>query len=86
MSWYTFVKFLHIFSAMWFVGGLFARQLVRQVARKADDVRLFATLSQAAGKIEAAMVITGSTAVILIGVMLALITGYAIDMNCGGTR
>jgi hypothetical protein len=78
MSWYIFVKFLHIFSAIWFVGGLFARQLVRQVARKADDVQLFATLSQAAGKIEAVMVIPGSMAVFLIGVILALIGGYPI--------
>ncbi len=78
MSWYILVKFLHIFSAIWFVGGLFARQLVRQVARKADDVRLFASLSQAAGRIESAMVIPGSMAVFVIGIILALIAGYPI--------
>jgi len=78
MSWYTFIKFLHVFSAIWFAGGLFARQLVRQVARKADDVQLFANLSQAAGRIESAMVIPGSMAVFVIGVILALIAGYPI--------
>jgi hypothetical protein len=78
MSWYTLAKFLHIFSAIWFVGGLFARQLVRRVARKADDVQLFANLSQAAGTIEAAMVIPGSMAVLVIGVVLALMAGYPI--------
>ena len=78
MGWYTFVKFLHIFSAIWFVGGLFARQLVRGVAWKAEDVQLFANLSQAAGKIESTMVIPGSMAVVVIGVILALIAGYPI--------
>jgi len=78
MSWYTFIKFLHIFSAIWFVGGLFARQLVRHYARLSDEVQRFATFSQAAGKIEAVMVIPGSMAVILIGVILALIAGYPI--------
>ena len=78
MSWYTFIKFLHVFSAIWFAGGLFARQRVRQVARKAEDVQLFANLSQAAGRIESAMVIPGSMAVFVIGVILALIAGYPI--------
>jgi uncharacterized membrane protein len=73
MNWYTVVKFLHIASVIVSVGGLFARQLIRQHAKKTNDVQLFATFTQAAGKIENAMVIPGMMAVIIFGVILGLI-------------
>jgi uncharacterized membrane protein len=74
MSWALLVRFLHIISAIVFIGGIFARQLVRAHAKQAGDVRAFATLSQAAGWIETRMVIPGNLAVIVFGVILALIT------------
>src|SRR5215210_6961037 len=74
MSWYLVLRFLHIASAMLFVGGLFARQIVRSVAHKTDDVDHFASLTYGAGRIENLMVIPGNMAVILFGVILALIT------------
>lgn len=74
MSWYAFFRFLHIISAIVFVGGIFGRQLVRAYAKKAEDVRIFAELTQAAGRIERVMIIPGNTAVILFGVILALIS------------
>jgi uncharacterized membrane protein len=72
MNWYLILRFLHIASAIALVGGVFARQFVRMAAYKADDVRDFAAMSQAAGRIESLMVIPGSLAVIVIGVLLAL--------------
>jgi uncharacterized membrane protein len=72
------VKYLHIVSVIVCVGGLFARQLIRQHAKKTDDVQLFATFSQAAGKIENAMVIPGMTAIMVFGVILGLIGGSPI--------
>lgn len=78
MSWYVIFKFLHIVSAIWFVGGLFARQLVRRNLELTDDVQQFAIFSQAAGKIDTSMVIPGSMAVVVIGVILALIGDYPI--------
>ncbi|MEP7188642.1 MAG: DUF2269 family protein [Roseiflexaceae bacterium] len=60
MSWYLVLRFLHIASAMMFVGGLFARQIVRWVAHTTDDVDHFASLSQGAGRIENLMVIPGN--------------------------
>jgi len=69
------LRFLHILSAIVFIGGIVARQLVRAHAEQADDVQLFADLSQAAGKIETRMVIPGNLAVIVFGVILALVTG-----------
>jgi uncharacterized membrane protein len=73
MNWYIVVKFFHIASVIVCVGGLFARQLIRQHANKTDDIHLFATFSQAAGKIENAMVIPGMTAIMVFGVILGLI-------------
>jgi uncharacterized membrane protein len=78
MNWYTVVKFLHVSSVIVCVGGLFARQLVRQHAKKSNDVQLFATFSQAAGKIENAMVIPGMTAILVFGVALGLIGHFPI--------
>lgn len=78
MSWYVVFRFLHIVSAIWFVGGLFSRQLVRGYLKQTDDIQQFATFSRAAGKIETAMVIPGSMAVVVIGVILALIADYPI--------
>jgi uncharacterized membrane protein len=70
---FLFVRFLHVTSAMWFIGGILARQIVRAYAERTDDVQRFATLSEAAGRIENTMVIPGNMAVIVFGVILALI-------------
>ena len=70
---FLFVRFLHVISAMWFIGGILARQIVRAYAKRTDDVRRFATFSEAAGRIENTMVIPGNMAVIIFGVILALI-------------
>src|SRR5262245_33436405 len=76
MGWYLVIKFLHVISAMMFVGGIFGRQLVRAYAKKTEDVQLFAALSQGAGQIENMMIIPGNLAVILFGIILALMGGY----------
>ena len=78
MNWYLIIRFLHILSAIAFIGGVLARQLLRSFAEKTDDVRNFAALSQAVGRIETFMVIPGNLGVILFGVILALITGAPI--------
>ena len=78
MNWYSTIKFLHIVAAIMFTGGLFGRQLVRAYAKKTGDVHVFAALSHAAGQIERFMVIPGNQVIIVIGVVLALITGYPI--------
>ena len=74
MNWYLIVRFLHIASAITFVGGIFARQFVRSVAYKVHDVRDFAAMSHGAGRIERLMVIPGNLAVIVFGVILTLYT------------
>jgi uncharacterized membrane protein len=73
MNWYIVLKFLHIIAVIMFVGGLFARQLVRRYANQTNDIRVFTTLSHAAGRIEAILVIPGSQATLVLGLILALI-------------
>ena len=73
MNWIVFVKFLHIVAAMVMIGGGFARQVVRGIARKSDDIHQVAFLTQAAGRIDRLMVIPGSDLVIIFGVILALV-------------
>jgi hypothetical protein len=72
MSLLLAVRFLHILSAIWFIGGILARQILRAYARQTDDVQRFAAMSQAAGRIESTMVIPGNFAVIVFGVIFAL--------------
>ncbi len=78
MTWYAALKFLHITAVIVSVGGLFARQLLRQHASNMNDVQSFATFSQAAGKIEKAMVIPGMEAIMVLGIVLALVGGAPI--------
>ncbi|HLE29046.1 MAG TPA: DUF2269 family protein [Anaerolineales bacterium] len=78
MNWYLVLRFLHIASTIVFIGGIFARQLVRALAEKTEDVRIFAALSQAAGRIENVLIIPGNLAVIVFGLILALVTGAPI--------
>src|SRR5215208_6140369 len=70
---FLFVRFLHVASAMWFIGGILARQIVRAYAKRTDNVQRFAALSEAAGRIESTMVIPGNMAVIIFGVILGLL-------------
>jgi uncharacterized membrane protein len=50
MSLLLVVRFLHIASAIWFIGGVVARQIVRAYAKRTDNVQRFAIMSEAAGR------------------------------------
>lgn len=78
MTWYTIARLFHILAVILFIGGLFARQLVRSYAKNAGDIRSFATLNQAAGKIESILVRPGSILTLVFGVLLALLGGFPI--------
>jgi len=78
MSLVSIVRFLHIASAIWFIGGIAARQIVRAHAKRTEDVQRFAAMSEAAGYIERSMVIPGNFAVLLFGVILGLMIGAPI--------
>lgn len=78
MNWYNFVKFLHIVAVIMMVGGVFARQLVRGTAKKSGDVKLVASLTHVAGQIDQVMVIPGSSIVIVMGIILAVMIKWPI--------
>ncbi len=44
MNWYLILRFLHISGAVLFIGGVFARQLVRSRLRKTSERHPFAEL------------------------------------------
>lgn len=73
MNWYNAFKFLHIVAVIVMVGGIFARQVVRGIAKKSDDPRVIASLTQVAGRMDRAMVIPGSNMVVVLGIILAFI-------------
>ncbi|HET7010373.1 MAG TPA: DUF2269 family protein [Anaerolineales bacterium] len=75
---FLLVRFLHIGGAILLVGGIFARQLARSRANRAADPATLAAIMQAADPIERTMVIPGSFAAVVSGVILALRTGAPI--------
>jgi uncharacterized membrane protein len=78
MSWYNFFKFLHILAVVVMVGGIFARQLVRGMAKKSADVKIIESLTQIAMRLDRAMVIPGGNLVLVFGVILALMLKWPI--------
>ena len=78
MNWYLVVKYLHITAVAISIGGMFARQLVRSIARKSDDIRTVASLTQAAVRMDRGMVIPGSNLMILFGIVLAVMQKWPI--------
>ena len=78
MNWYNVFKFLHILAVVWMLGGMFARQIVRGIAKKSDDVGTIASLSQVAMRLDRTMVIPGGNFVFVFGVILALMLKWPI--------
>jgi len=78
MNWYLIIKFLHIISVTITIGGMFARQLVRSIAKKSDDVKTIASLTQVVTRIDRLMVIPWSNIMIIMGIILAVMLKWPI--------
>jgi uncharacterized membrane protein len=78
MNWYLIVKFLHILAVTITIGGSFARQLVRGIAKKSDDVKTVASLTRVAIRIDRVMVIPWSNIMIVVGIVLAVMQKWPI--------
>lgn len=78
MNWYLVVKYLHITAVAITIGGMFARQLVRGIAGKSDDIKTVSSLTHAAVRMDRAMVIPGSNLMILMGFILAVMQKWPI--------
>jgi uncharacterized membrane protein len=78
MNWYLIVKFFHIAAVAITIGGMFARQLVREHAKKSTNVKLVASPTQVAIRIDRIMVIPWSNIMIIMGIVLALMLKWPI--------
>lgn len=68
--------FLHVLAAFMLVAGLIGRELCRRLANQATDIQQFHTLIQASGRFESLMVIPGSTAVLVMGLVVSWALGW----------
>ena len=68
MEW---VVLLHVVAAFLFVGGLIGRNLTLMMARTSQDIRMVAQFLALAGRFESWLVIPGSFAVLLLGLLAA---------------
>ena len=78
MNWYLIVKYLHIIAVAVTTGGMFARQLVRNIAQKSADVQTVASLTNVAVRMDRAMVIPASNLMILFGIIIAVMQKWPI--------
>ena len=78
MNWYLIVKYLHIIAVAITIGGMFARQLVRGIAIKSDEVKTVASLTHVATRLDRSMVIPASNVMILMGIVLAVMLKWPI--------
>ena len=78
MSWYLIVKYLHIVAVTTTTGGMFARQLVRDIAKKSNDVKTVASLTQAATRIDRVLIIPWSSIILPLGIILAVMMKWPI--------
>ena len=70
------LKLLHVLSAFWFICGVAGRGVTFRLAKEASDVRATAGLLKASEVFERRMVIPGSMAVFLMGVLAAWAGGW----------
>jgi len=78
MNWYLIVKYLHILAVTITIGGMFARQLVRSMTKKSDDIKTVASLTHAVFRIDRGMVIPWSNIMIIMGIVLAVMQKWPI--------
>lgn len=78
MNWYLIVKFVHVLAVTITIGGMFARQSVRGIAKKSDDIKTVKLLTDVAIRIDRAMVIPWSNLIFLAGIVLAIMQKWPI--------
>lgn len=72
----TLLTLLHVFTAFWLVAGLVARNVTLAKAARSRDISTVKELLDLSGTFEKAMVIPGSQAVLVVGVVLVFVAGY----------
>ena len=72
------LKLIHVFLGFWLVAGLLGRWVTLAQAGRSTDVRITSSLVQLAGRFEGVMVIPGSAAVVVAGLLTAWAEGQPI--------
>jgi hypothetical protein len=80
------MRFLHIISAFWLIAGLLGRWVAYAQARRAADIQPAAALLQLSERFEQLMVIPGSQAALLLGLLAAWLGGHPLLGVLGGAR
>lgn len=70
-------KLLHVLTGFWFVAGLAGRNVSIAQARSEEAIERIEALMTAAGRFERLMVIPGSAAVLVLGIVTMLAQGWS---------
>ena len=70
------MRFLHILSAFWLIAGLLGRWVAYAQARRAADIQPATALLRLSDRFEQLMVIPGSQAVLVLGLLAAWLGGH----------
>jgi uncharacterized membrane protein len=80
------IKVAHAFTGFWFVGGILGRTLTQVRAERTTDIRVVKPLVELIGRFDSVMVIPGSIAVLILGVVAAWIEGLPLFGALQGAR
>src|SRR5262245_63196520 len=69
------MRLLHILSSFWLISGLLGRWVAYAQATRATDLQIVGTLLRFSDRFERLMVIPGSQAVLLLGLLTAWLQG-----------
>lgn len=72
------LKFVHVLIAVGFVSGLIGRAVILRLAAGSSDVARLGPLLEASGIFERFLVIPGSMAVLVSGILVAWLAGYPV--------
>ena len=78
MTLFALAKLIHVGTVLWTVSGLLGRAYALDASGRATDVRVTKILLDLAGRFERTMVIPGFIAMLITGVVTALLGQYAI--------
>lgn len=80
------LKFLHVLTGFWFTAGVVGRGVAQLRAERTTEIRSLQLLAELIGRFDNLMVIPGSTAVFLLGLLTAWVEGLPILGFLQGAR
>jgi hypothetical protein len=83
MSWSQIITVLHVLIGFWFVAGLIGRGVTLAAARRAKDITVMDELLRVGGRFDKLMVIPGSLAVLVAGLLTMWAQGRSLFPPAG---